>query len=123
MNKSILTGRVTTTPEVRTTPKGTTVTTFDLAVQEDKNGQGKSWTNFIPIVAWGSLAELCGELKKGAKIMVDGKTTTRFFENRKIVEVVIFRMEYMEAQEITESEFSKMLQEFKNQHPDDEIPF
>ena len=64
MNKAILIGRLTRDPEVRYTQSGVAVCTFTLAVdrrfaRRDAN-DGQPTADFIPIVAWRKLAEICG---------------------------------------------------------------
>ena len=71
MNKAILIGRLTRDPEVRYTQSGVAVCTFTLAVdrrfaRKDAN-DGQPTADFIPIVTWRKLAEICGNnLSKAA---------------------------------------------------------
>ena len=65
MNKVILVGRLTRDPEVRYTQKGTAVASFSIAVNTGF-GENKR-ADFIPIVVWDKLAEVCGN---------GGETTT-----------------------------------------------
>lgn len=83
MNKAILIGRVATEPELRRTADGTAVCSFRLAVdREYKNQQtGKKDADFLNIVTWRQLAELCGKwLKKGKQCAVEGKIRVRSYE-------------------------------------------
>lgn len=58
MNKVMLVGNIVRDPEHRTTPNGTSVTTFTVAVQRRmKNAEGRYDTDFINIVAWRSTAD------------------------------------------------------------------
>ena len=73
MNKAILIGRLTRDPEVRYTQSGVAVCTFTLAVdrrfaRRDAN-DGQPTADFIPIVTWRKLAEICGnyEAQDGSK--------------------------------------------------------
>lgn len=81
VNKAIIVGRVTRDPELRTTPGGQTVTSFGLAtnrVYNDSQGQKQEQTEFHNIVAWGKLAEICGQyLVKGQEVYIEGRIQTR----------------------------------------------
>jgi single-strand DNA-binding protein len=90
VNKVMLLGRLGADPEVRFTGEGGAVANFRIAIDEewkDKNGQKQKKTEWVRIVVWGKLAELCGEyLKKGRQAYVDGRLQTREWtdkENRK----------------------------------------
>jgi single-strand DNA-binding protein len=76
INKVILIGRLGKDPEIRSTPNGTTVAKFTLATDErftDKSGEKQERTEWHNIVAWGKLAEICGQyLRKGKLIYIDG---------------------------------------------------
>lgn len=74
INRVILIGRLTADPEVKFTQSGLAVCRLRLAVERRyKTASGEKQTDFIPIVAWRKLAELCGEyIKKGSMIGVDG---------------------------------------------------
>lgn len=102
MNKVILIGNLTKDPDVRTTNNGTYVTTFDIAVQRQfKGADGQKQTDFIPIVVWRQLAELCGKyLAKGRKVGIIGELQTRSYKakdgtNRYVTEVVASEVEFL----------------------------
>ena len=73
MNKVILMGRLTRDPEVRYTQTGKVVCQFTLAVDRPfANQEGQREADFIAIVVWGKIAELCGNsLTKGQRALVD----------------------------------------------------
>src|SRR5690606_22613940 len=77
VNKVILVGHLGQDPEVRFTPSGQPVANFRMATSEnwnDKSGQRQERTEWHRIVAWGKLAELCGEyLSKGRQVYVEAK--------------------------------------------------
>lgn len=82
INKVILIGNLGADPEVRFTQGGQAVANFRIATSEswtDKATQQKTEkTEWHRIVAWGKLAELCGEyLKKGRQCYVEGRLQTR----------------------------------------------
>jgi single-strand DNA-binding protein len=86
VNKAILIGNLGGDPELRSTPSGTPVATFTLATNEswnDRDGQRQERTEWHRIVAWGKLAEICGQyLRKGRQVYIEGRLTTRSWEDR-----------------------------------------
>ena len=96
MNKVILMGRLTTDPELKTTPNGISVKSFSLAVDRNYVKQGSERkTDFINIVAWRQRAEfICKYFSKGQLIALDGAIETRSYvdkngNNRTAFEVVV----------------------------------
>lgn len=103
LNKVILIGRLTRDPEMRYTPEGVAVTTFDLAVDRPfLNREGERATDFIRIVTWRKLAEVCANnLGKGRLVAVDGQLRTRSYEGRdgvkrRAVEVVADTVRFLD---------------------------
>jgi single-strand DNA-binding protein len=48
---------------------------------KSKNGEYQDGTDFVPVSAWGPLAERCGRyLKKGSAVLVEGKIKVRSYE-------------------------------------------
>ncbi len=84
MNTVILIGNLTADPELRTTGSGTPVCTFRLAVQRRfASKDGERQTDFINIVAWRQLGELCAKyLTKGQKAAVNGSLQIRNYEDK-----------------------------------------
>ena len=83
MNKVFLIGNLTRDPEMRSTQSGVSVCNFSIAVNRRfRNAQtGQQETDFLNIVAWRQLAELCGRyLTKGSKVAVTGSIQTRTYE-------------------------------------------
>lgn len=80
----MLIGNVTRDPETRTTPNGQTVCSFGVATNRtwnDASGQKQKQAEFHNIVAWGKLAEICGQyVNKGRKIYVEGRLQTHEWE-------------------------------------------
>lgn len=84
LNKVILAGRLTKDSELRTTPSGTPVTQFDIAVNRrgTKDGQ-QPQTDFITVVAWRQTAEFITRyFKKGNSICVVGSIQTRSYTDK-----------------------------------------
>lgn len=76
LNRCEFIGRLGKDPEVRYSPDGAAVCNFSLAVGwKTKEKEGVEW---VRIVAFGKLAEICGEyLTKGKQVYVSGRMTTR----------------------------------------------
>ncbi len=103
MNHIILIGRLTRDPELRYTPNGVAVATFDLAVDRPRtNQQGERETDFIRIVTWQKLAELCANyLKKGRQAAVEGRLQIRSYQTqdgqkRYMTEVVANTVQFLD---------------------------
>ena len=80
MNKVFIVGRLTRAPEARTTPTGVSVTTFSVAVNRRQN---REETDFINVVAWRGLADICGKyLVQGQRVAVVGELRTRNYEGK-----------------------------------------
>ena len=148
MNKAILIGRLTRDPEVRYTQSGVAVCTFTLAVdrrfaRRDAN-DGQPTADFIPIVAWRKLAEICGNnLIKGRRISVEGRIQVRSYEaqdgsKRYVTEVVAEDLEFLDSRKDSGAAAppaggfgqttgavsgGKQDQTFGPNIPDEEIPF
>lgn len=103
MNRVVLIGRLTKDPEMRYTTNGIAVTTFTLAVNRPfANQEGERQADFINIVTWQKLADLCATyLRKGRQAGVEGRLQTRSYENQEgrkvyVTEVVAERVHFLE---------------------------
>ncbi|SMC63992.1 single-stranded DNA-binding protein [Sporomusa malonica] len=130
MNKVILVGRLAQDPEVRYTQSGKAVASFTLAVNRF-GGQGQNSADFIPIVAWEKLAEVCGNnLTKGQRVLIEGRLQIRSYEandgqKRRIAEVVAQTVEFLEKKQQPSGDNENIdVNSFgKDVFPDEEIPF
>jgi len=102
LNRVILIGRLTRDPEMRFTPSGIPVTTFSLAVDRPyTNKQGGRETDFIDIVAWRQLGELCANyLSKGRLAAVEGRLEIQSYETqdgqkRRVARVVAQNVQFL----------------------------
>lgn len=84
LNRVVLIGRLTRDPELRFTTSGMAVARFSLAVDRNRtNKDGQRETDFINIVVWNKMAELCAEyLTKGKLAAVDGRLQVRTYETQ-----------------------------------------
>lgn len=94
LNHAVIMGRLTSDPELRTTPSGTSVTNFTVACNRDYGSNDEKRCNFIDVVAWRGTAEFVTKyFHKGSMIIVQGEIQTRNYEDkngysRKAVEIV-----------------------------------
>lgn len=80
MNSINLTGNICNEVELKQTNSGKAVMQFNLAV---KRPFTKDTTDFIPVVVWEQPAEyLSRYARKGTKVAVTGKLTTRNYEDK-----------------------------------------
>ena len=104
LNKIILIGRTTAAPQMRYTQTGKPVCSFTLAVNRMKKATDPTQQNvdFINIVAWQNLAEICGKyLEKGKLIYVEGRLQIRSYtaqdgSKRTVAEVIASDMGMLE---------------------------
>lgn len=96
MNVVCLLGRLTATPELKTTQSGVSVTSFSVAVDRTYQPKGaERQTDFINCVAWRNTAEfLCRYFQKGQRIALQGSLQSRSYtdksgNNRTVFEVVV----------------------------------
>ncbi|GBU20548.1 single-stranded DNA-binding protein [Fibrobacteres bacterium R8-0-B4] len=86
VNKVILIGNLGRDPELRYTPQGRPVVNFSLATTErwtSKSGEKQERTEWHKIVLWGRQAEVANQyLKKGSPCYIEGRITTRSWEDK-----------------------------------------
>ena len=86
LNRVLLIGNLGADPELSYTPSGTAKATMRLATHEvwtNKSGEKGERTEWHRVLAWGRLAEICGEyLTKGRQVFVEGRLQTRSWEDR-----------------------------------------
>jgi len=86
INKVILIGNLGADPEVRYLNTGTAVANFRMATTQNiknKEGEREARTEWHRVVAFGRLAEICGEyLNKGKQVYVEGRLRTRSWDDR-----------------------------------------
>ena len=85
LNKVLLIGNLGKDPEVTYTPAGLAVARFSIATSETRNdktsGEKIVKTEWHRIVAFGKLAEICGEyLVKGKQVYIGGRLQTNSWE-------------------------------------------
>lgn len=86
-NQVLISGRLTKDPEFRSTQKGITVCYFDIAsnrrYKDNTTGEWKDDTTFVPIIAWGQVADRCKDkIKKGNPVYIEGRLSTSQYTNK-----------------------------------------
>jgi len=85
-NKVLLLGNLTRDPEVRVTPKGTSICQFGLAVNrsfKDESGATREDVTFVDVEAWGKQAETVAKYcKKGRPLFVEGRLRLDQWEDK-----------------------------------------
>lgn len=130
INKAILIGRLTKDLEIRLLDNGNTVTSFTLAVDRTfKSRDGEKSTDFIPIVAWGKTAELCGEyLSKGSLVGISGRIQVRSYNandgsRRYVTEVVAEEVNFLTPKKEQDTEPKVPMDGFNEMDDYDDMPF
>ena len=136
MNIAVLIGRMTSTPELKTTPNGVSVTSFSIAIDRGY-GENKQ-TDFINIVGWRQTAEfICKHFTKGSRIAIEGSIQTRKYQdrdgnNRTMFEVVANNVHFVDTKSAKPSvdvdadplmEFASKNSEFIEISGDADLPF
>lgn len=86
LNKVMIIGNLGRDPEMRYTPSGRPVTSFNVATTRSwttYDGERREETEWFNVVAWGPLAEICNtHLSKGQQVYVEGRLQTRGWEDQ-----------------------------------------
>jgi len=86
LNKVMIIGRLSKDVELKMTSGNKQVASFSVATSstwKDTNGNKQSKTEFHNIIAWGKLAEICGQfLKKGVLVYIEGRIQTRNWQDQ-----------------------------------------
>lgn len=123
INSIIIMGRLTASPELKSTTTGKKVTKFTVAVERRF---AREQTDFIDVVAWEKAAEfVCKYFQKGNAIAVQGSLQTRNLEDnsgnkRKAVEVVAEQLSFCGSKNAETAE--KPVEEYSD-IPDEDLPF
>ena len=106
INRVILVGRLTDTPELKTTNSGMSVCSFTIAVDDRKrNPDGTKNTNFFNCTVFQQQADnLTKFLRKGALVGVDGRLSQRRFTRKdgtkgSVIEVIADRVAFLERKD------------------------
>ena len=113
INRVMLSGNLTRSPELKTTPGGMAVLQMGIAVNgRRKNSQTGQWEdvpNYFDLTMFGNRAQAVSQyLGKGTKVMVDGELRWRSWQdqngqNRSKVEVIVNEIEFARAAQPTQN--------------------
>ncbi len=141
VNQCTFIGNLTRDPELRYSASGVAVCNFSIACNEnfkDRDGNKQEKVEYINIVAWKNLAEICGKyLEKGKPVFISGKMQTRKWQDRDgadkyTTEIVARDMQMLGSREGQGQQQERPAQSQQassggmdnNQfYPDDDIPF
>ena len=107
LNKVMLIGNIGSDPEMRFTPTGNPVTSFNMAVSRNfttREGERRQETEWFTVVAWNRLAETCNQfLSKGRRVLVDGRLQNRSWDGqdgqkRYITEIIANDVVFLDGQ-------------------------
>lgn len=123
INRVMLSGNLTRSPELKTTPGGMAVLQMGLACngsrKNQQTGQWEDVPNYFDLVMFGGRAQAVSQhLGKGSKVAVEGKLRWRQWtdqngQNRSKVEVVVDEIEFMSSRN----------QPAPDQYADEPLPF
>ncbi len=102
-NRVILLGNLTRDPELRTTPKGTSVCQFGMAVNRvyRSGDETQEETTFVDLEAWGKQAEIISKyVSKGNPLFIEGRLKfdsweSKEGEKRSKLKVIVENMQLM----------------------------
>lgn len=123
-------GRLTAQPELKTTPNGTPVLSFTIAVPRYNKDGTHPEANFIDCVAWKNTAEFISKyFSKGERILIQGSLETRVWEDkegkkRKSTEVTVEKAEFVERKSDSNNHQSDVVEgAFEEKEDDRDLPF
>lgn len=144
INITVLTGRLTSDVELKTTQNGVSVCSFSIAVdRKHKQGEEKQ-ADFINIVAWRGTAEFVSKyFSKGSAIGIEGSIQTRKYtdkngNNRTAFEVVANNVHFIDSKRSQSGgegnslptpendplpAFAERLEQFQEVQDDGDLPF
>ena len=87
INRVVLTGNLTSDPELRSLPSGTSVCKLRVACNtRRKDGASGEWVdkpNYFDVTVWGAQGENCAQyLAKGRPVAIDGRLEWREWETK-----------------------------------------
>ena len=104
INRVIITGNLTSDPELRSLPSGTSVCKLRVACNtRRKDGASGEWVdkpNYFDVTVWGAQGENCGRyLSKGRPVAIDGRLEWREYEvegqKRQSVDIIADSVQFL----------------------------
>lgn len=107
INRVIITGNLTSDPDLRSLPSGSSVCKLRVAVNtRRKDGQSGEWRdhpNYFDVTVWGTHGENCARyLSKGRPVAVDGRLewrewTTQEGQKRQTVDIIADNVQFLSS--------------------------
>lgn len=107
INRVMISGNLTRDAELRTTPSGTSIASFGVAVNDrrrNQNGEWEDYANFIDCTMFGRRAQAIAQyLTKGTKVAIEGRLHYSSWEDRNTgqrrskVDVTVDELEFMSS--------------------------
>jgi single-strand DNA-binding protein len=140
LNKVIIAGNLTRSPELRYTTNGTPVATFGIATNRtwnDERGDRQEEVEFHNITVFGKQAETAAEfLRRGQLALIEGRLRTSSWESEGVkryrTEIVAERIQFGPKRQgeandtdngAMSADISDPASREADQHMDDEVPF
>lgn len=129
MNNICITGRLTATPEIKTTTSGISVCSISIAVDRDYKVNGERATDFIPCVFWRGTAEFVGKyFSKGDMIAVVGSLESRKYKdkdgnNRIVWEVKADKVNFCGGKKEVSQDSTQTFEDVSQEISGDDLPF
>jgi single-strand DNA-binding protein len=104
INRVIITGNLTSDPELRSLPSGTSVCKLRVACntrrKDNSTGEWVDKPNFFDVTVWGAQGENCARyLSKGRPVAVDGRLEWREWESesgkRQAVDIIADSVQFL----------------------------
>ncbi len=107
INKVLISGNLTRDGELRSTPSGTSILSFGVAVNDrrrNQNGEWEDYANFVDCTLFGRRAEALSQyLVKGTKVAIEGKLRYSSWDDkngggrRSKLDVIVDELEFMSS--------------------------
>jgi single-strand DNA-binding protein len=108
INRVVLTGRLTSDPELRSTPSGTSVCSLRIACNTRRKDQSGEWVdkpNYFNVTVWGAQGENAAKyLSKGRPVAIDGRLEWREWQTqdgakRQAVDIIADSLQFLGSRE------------------------
>ena len=134
MNHLIIIGNLTKDADTRITQSGHNVTSFTVAVNRRRRGDGQQEADFFRVTAWNALADNCQKyLAKGKKVAVTGSVSVSSYQGKDgkhyaTLEIMADNVEFLSPKEgRAQEEQGKKVQEYDDngyvEVNEDDLPF
>ena len=116
-------GRLVADVDLKQTPNGKAVASFNVAIQRDrKDNNGEYQADFLPVVAWNQSAEyLAKYANKGDLISLSGRIQTRNYENQQGQRVYVTEVIAQTVQVVAKSKNNQDQSQGNNQNYGNDI--